>query len=151
MFSREELLTISRSHPEALVEIILALQERLEQLEKRVKELEAQVAKNSRNSNQPPSSDGLSKPSPKSLRTPSGRKPGGQPGHPGQTLQRVKNPDHIRIHKIEVCPQCHGRGLSQEPVLDYESRQVFDLPGVPIRISKKTSDNPYAGKRSRQR
>jgi GTPase len=30
-------------------------------------------------------------------------------------------------------------------------RQAFDLPGVPIRISKKTSDNPYAGKRSRQR
>jgi GTPase len=30
-------------------------------------------------------------------------------------------------------------------------RQAFDLPGVPIRISKKTSDNPYAGKRSRPR
>ncbi len=30
-------------------------------------------------------------------------------------------------------------------------RQAFDLQGVPIRISKKTSDNPYAGKRSRQR
>jgi GTPase len=30
-------------------------------------------------------------------------------------------------------------------------RQTFGLPGVPIRISKKVSDNPYAGKRSRQR
>jgi transposase len=128
MFRREELLLLAHSQPEALVEIILALQERLEQLEKRVKELETQLAKNSQNSNKPPSSDGLSKPSPKSLRTPSGRNPGGQPGHPGQTLQRVKNPDHIQIHKVEVCPQCQGRGLSREPVLDYESRQVLDLP-----------------------
>jgi len=136
MFRREELLPLAHSQPEALVEIILVLQERLEQLEKRVKELEAQVAKNSQNSNQPPSSDGLSKPSPKSLRTRTGRQPGGQPGHPGQTLQRVKNPDHIQIHKVEVCPQCHGGGLSREPVLDYESRQVLDLPERPLEVTE---------------
>ena len=76
MFTREELLALARSQPEALVEIILALQERLEQLEQRVKELEAQLARNSQNSNRPPSSDALSKPNPKSLRAPSGRKPG---------------------------------------------------------------------------
>ncbi|HYP58743.1 MAG TPA: ribosome biogenesis GTPase Der [Beijerinckia sp.] len=29
-------------------------------------------------------------------------------------------------------------------------RQAFDLPGVPIRMSKKTSDNPYAQKKARQ-
>ena len=111
-FTREELLPLARSHPEVLVDIILALQERLVQLEQRVQELEAQVARNSSNSGKPPSSDGLSKPSPKSLRSPSGLKPGGQPGHPGQTLQRVKNPDHIEIHPLDVCPQCGGRGLA---------------------------------------
>ena len=136
MFTREELLPLAQSQPEALVEMMLALQARLEQLEKRIKELEAHVAKNSQNSHQPPSSDGLSKPNPKSLRTPSGRKPGGQPGHPGQTLQRVKIPDHIQIHKVEVCPQCHGRGLSRAPVLDYESRQVFDLPPRPLEVTE---------------
>lgn len=136
MFTREELLPLARSHPEALVDIILALQERLAQLEQRIKELEAQVAKNSQNSNKPPASDGLSKPNPKSLRTPSGRKSGGQPGHPGQTLQRVKNPDHIQIHPVEVCPQCHGRGLSGQPVLDYESRQVFDLPPRSLEVTE---------------
>lgn len=40
---------------------------------------------------------------------------------------------------------------SYERFLANSLRQAFDLPGVPIRISKKTSDNPYAGKRSRQR
>jgi GTPase len=40
---------------------------------------------------------------------------------------------------------------SYERFLANGLRQAFDLPGVPIRISKKTSDNPYAGKRSRQR
>ena len=112
----------------ALVELILAFQERMAQLEQRLKELEGRLAKNSSNSHHPPSSDALSKPLPKSLRTRSARKAGGQPGHPGQTLQRVKNPKHIRIHRLEVCPQCQGCALSKEPVLDYESRQVFELP-----------------------
>ncbi|SFK09072.1 ribosome biogenesis GTPase Der [Methylocapsa palsarum] len=30
-------------------------------------------------------------------------------------------------------------------------RQAFDLPGVPIRVSKKTSDNPYQHRKARQR
>ena len=136
LFTREELLPLARSQPEVLVDIILALQERLVQLEQRVQELEAQLARNSSNSGKPPSSDGLSKPSPKSLRTPSGRKPGGQPGHPGHTLQRVKTPDHIEVHRLEVCPQCGGRGLGREPVLDYESRQVFDLPELSLAVTE---------------
>jgi hypothetical protein len=136
LFTREELLPLACTCPEALVDIILAMQERLVQLEERVKQLEGQLARNSSNSGKPPSSDGLSKPSPKSLRAPSGRKPGGQPGHPGQTLQRVKTPDHIEVHPLEACPQCGGRGLGREPVLDYEIRQVFDLPERPLEVTE---------------
>ncbi len=129
LFTREELLSVARSQPEVLVDIILAVQERLAQLEERVKELEAQLARNSSNSGKPPSSDGLSKPSTKSLRVrASGRKPGGQPGHPGQTLRRVEVPDHIEVHRLEACPLCHGRALEKEPLVGYASRQVFDLP-----------------------
>jgi GTP-binding protein len=47
--------------------------------------------------------------------------------------------------------QLEALPASYERFLVNGLRQAFDLPGVPIRISKKTSDNPYAGKRSRQR
>ena len=30
-------------------------------------------------------------------------------------------------------------------------RETFDLPGVPLRLSRKTSDNPYKDRRSPQR
>ena len=62
---------------------IAVLREALAGLQAQVEDLAAQVKSNSRNSVKPPSSDGLAKPAPKSLRGKSGRKPGRPKGQPG--------------------------------------------------------------------
>lgn len=73
-----------------------------------------------------PLTDRPEQPKPKSLRKKSGRKPGGQPGHPGRTLALSDTPKHIRIHPLLECQR--GEGLSHEPALDFQRRQVIDLP-----------------------
>jgi hypothetical protein len=63
----------------------------------------------------PPSSDGLSQPTsePKSLRPPSARRTGGQPGHSGRTLRLVKMPDRTVRHPVDRCTGC-GRSLAHQ-------------------------------------
>jgi transposase len=102
-------------------------------LVERIAELEARLGQNSRNSSRPPSSDGLGKPAPKSRRRRSGRKPGGQPGHPGRTLERVEAPDEVRRHEPAACGGCGGdlSGAAQTGVV---RRQVFDIPAMPVRV-----------------
>jgi transposase len=98
-----------------------------------VKELRGKLAKNSQNSSKPPSSDGLKKPKPKSLRKPSGKKSGGQKGHTGARLERVETPDHTIIHPVSNCQDC-GHSLKQVPVAGHRSRQVIDLPPLKLEV-----------------
>ena len=89
-------------------------------------ELEARLSKNSQNSSKPPSSDGYGKKT-KSLRQPSGKKPGGQVGHPGQTLKRTSEPDEIIYSPLPEHCVC-GASLIGTDALVAERRQVFDVP-----------------------
>jgi len=100
----------------------------------RVVELEARLAQNSRNSSKPPSSDGLNKPKPKSLRQ-SGKHPnGGQKGHPGGTLKQVSKPDRVVQHPAPShCDGCH-HALNDAKVV--EVRQVFDLPPLRFEVTE---------------
>jgi transposase len=96
--------------------------------EARIVELERRLGLNSTNSGKPPSSDGLKKP-PRvsSLREPSGKKTGGQKGHPGETLCQVEKPDSTIDHYPQTCAGC-GKSLTAATVTGHVARQVFDLP-----------------------
>ena len=76
-------------------------------LNQTIKELNEKLYKNSRNSSKLPSSDGLNKPSPKSLRKPSVKKAGGQPYHQGSYLNIISKSNEIIQHKTSVCDNCY--------------------------------------------
>ncbi len=94
----------------------------------RLAELERRRGLNSGNSGKPPSSDGLKKPvRVSSLRGSSGKKSGGQKGHPGETLCQVETPDATIEHYPEACAAC-GEALTAAMASGHVARQVFDLP-----------------------
>jgi transposase len=125
---RERLASYGRAQ---LITIILALLAWITLLQGSNKNLQARASLNSTNSSKPPSSDGYDKPIPKSQRKKTGRKPGGQPGHEGVTLEAVKVADHYETCPLpDACDNC-GRSLQDAEVLRTLSRQVFDLPPPP--------------------
>lgn len=115
---RDEILAIYAAGPEAVVALV-------EELLGRVQAIEDRLAADSHNSHQSPSRDRSRKR--RSLRTPSGRKPGGQPGHPGMTLAWCATPDGVRTHRPLTCGVC-GAPLADMPVVGERRRQVVELP-----------------------
>jgi transposase len=113
--------TLSQLSKDQLIALLLAQ-------EARIAELERRLGLNRSNSGKPPSSDGLKKPPrTSSLRQPSGQKPGGQPGHPGERLRRSETPDAVIDHYPPSCAAC-GALLTKAMATDFVARQVFDLP-----------------------
>jgi transposase len=106
-----------------------AYQVQLDELRAELEALRARLGQNPRNSSRPPSSEGLGKPAPKSLRGKSGRKPGRPKGQPGATLEMTGHPDLVVPHEPGRCCGC-GAGLSGAAMAGIERRQVTDLPEV---------------------
>ncbi len=141
MMTQQEAEAIYDAGKEIVVRVLLELSQKVDLLtadfsvlhaeakvlRDRVQTLEGQIAKNSRNSSKPPSSDGFKKPAPKSLRIKGQRKSGGQPGHVGHTLKKAEKPDQIEVHPVDACEHCH-RSLSDQEPDGTEKRQVHALP-----------------------
>ncbi len=104
----DEILALAHHNPEALVTFIQNQEEKIQRLEEtvrlleaRIAELERQLTMNSRNSSRPPSTDGFKRP--QKERTKTGKRPGGQKGHEGRTIEWCETPDEIQTHRASVC------------------------------------------------
>src|SRR6266542_3200228 len=100
---------------------IVELRSQVVVLGERVAQLEGQAGRDSSNSSKPPSSDSPytktpRKPTDRSLRGRSGRRPGKQPGAPSVTLTQVAAPDHTVVCAPVACAGC-GCGLAGVPVV----------------------------------
>jgi transposase len=129
----EQLLTESAAQKERFA----ALELENAALKARVAELERRLGLNSGNSGKPPSSDGLKKPPrTQSLWEPSGKKPGGQKGHRGETLRQVENPDVIINHYPEGRANCALKMTPEMVTTGYQSRQLFDVPEPKVVVTE---------------
>lgn len=136
-----DLSCLSDSEKGALILCLWRLLAQVDELQARVvaqqaliDELRGRLSLSSRNSSKPPSSDGLNKPKPKSLRGRSGKSPGGQAGRRGVTLEQVQHPDEIIRHRPpQHCGHCH-RPLTTESSSVGEVRQVFEVPVIKARV-----------------
>jgi len=111
------------------------LREQIAWLTTQVQDLHARLAKDSHNSSNPPSSDGLARRT-KSLRRRSGKRPGGQIGHRGETLRLVAAPDAVVEHWPARCSGCQTPLSEGAPVVVRERRQVHELPVVRLRVTE---------------
>ena len=140
--TRDEIHRAFLEGEEVIVELFTGVGQQVERLARHVetqaaalKDLQARLGKTSANSSKPPSSDGYAQPKrTSSLRQP-GQKPlGGQPGHRGDTLERVATPDQTEVHPVVACGSC-GVSLAAVAISAHEERHVFDIPAIRIEVT----------------
>ncbi|WP_236031670.1 IS66 family transposase [Ktedonospora formicarum] len=122
----QELTNVRRALDEALQENA--------RLKERICELERKEKKDSHNSGLPPSSDRFAR-RPRSGRERSGKRPGGQSGHQGQTLLQRHDPDQIVVHRPTHCTHC-AFDLRLAPASRTTRRHVLDLPSQPLQVTE---------------
>lgn len=96
-----------------------------------VEELRARLDRNSSNSGRPPSADSPSQRANRPSRAPSGRKPGGQPGHEAH-MRALLPADQVTRHERREPKHCRrcAASLSSARVLEPLRHQVVEIPVV---------------------
>lgn len=131
---RAEFDALWAAGPDAVFALIERQDAQLAALTARVQQVEARLGGHRQNSHRPPSRDSPRQP-PRGQRTRSGRAPGGQPGHPGQTLEMTATPDHV------VVAHC-GTVLAGVPASTVVRRQVVDLPPLRLAVTEHQAARP---------
>lgn len=113
--------------------VIQALQQRVEELERQVRDLQQRLGSNASNSSLPPSANPPAAPPPV-VKRPTGRKSGGQPGHAGQQRQRLPRArvQHVIALIPSHCEACRSPLPAQAGANDPEPvwHQYAELPRV---------------------
>ena len=144
--TREQILELYAAGPQAVVELVKrmdgaieSLSTQVQQQQARIEALEQELKKDSHNSGKPPSRDRMDskqkRRKERSARKKAKRRPGGQEGHAGTTLQMVSDPDEVVLHRVGHCGGC-GKSLRGAGVQDYERRQVFELPEIKVSVTE---------------
>jgi transposase len=125
---REELRAAIDRDPEAIVELVMTLSASVAALRAEVDELKRQLGRDSRNSSLPPSRDSPAARA-KRPRKGSGRKQGGQPGHPGSHRELVADSDHVVEHWPDACGRCSApiAAKDRQAAGDAVCHQVTDI------------------------
>jgi transposase len=149
---RAEAEAIYDAGREAVVEVLLRMDRRIQQLEARVEKLERELSKSSRNSSRPPSSDPPG--SAARSKDPSGRERGAQAGHEGhgRPLLPAWAVDQVLVHRPARCGCGHVFGGDDEPVGEPVRHQVEELPPINVRVIEHRCERlrcPACGKRTR--
>lgn len=131
---KDEELKQLRQENKTLREDLKAAMEIITTLKEQITAQQQQQAKDSHNSSLPPSSDRFVR-LPKSLRTKSEKKVGGQRGHQGHHLMRTQTPDQVITHAASRCEHCQ-KDVSEQTGKVVERRQVMDLPTKRVWVSE---------------
>lgn len=118
------------------------LREELAEMKQRIKELEALLGQNSRNSSWPSSRDKSRKKKKRtrSQRKKSSKKAGGQPGHKGRTLEMSEKPDHVKHYRPARCIHCQNVFTGEQETVETTRRQVLDIPPIQIEVTEHRSE-----------
>jgi len=142
--TREEVFAVYAQGPDAVYELVSGLlilfndrlssqSSMIDHLQTRISTLESQIQKDSHNSSKPPSTDTYKKRVQRSQRRKTSTKAGGQKGHKGTTLKFSCVVDEVVIHPVIQCKECYFSLLETESI-DYERRQVFDIPPLKLQV-----------------
>lgn len=112
----------------------LVLEKRCEELISENQMLREKLNTNSKNSSKPPSQDPFKK---GRSSKPTGKKPGGQPGHPGHKRRFYSANQVTKTINLypTTCPNCSGTSFGQMPI-SVEIRQVIELPEMPPEVNQ---------------
>jgi transposase len=134
---RREAEAIYDAGREVVVEVLLRMDRQIQQLTGRVERLERELAKNSRNSSRPPSSDSSGKRPKRREKGLSPRSQGAQPGHEGKGRELLPSwaADEIVEHWPLACGCGHVFVIDGQVAVRAPARhQVEELPQLAVRL-----------------